>query len=61
MRLPRMVCAALVLANVAVAADDFDALQNAVARGDYSTAVPALEAAAGRNDARALRLLASLY
>ena len=61
MRLARMFCAALALVSAAVIADDFSRLREAVARADFSAAVPALEAAAQRNDPRALTLLASLY
>lgn len=61
MRLARMLCAALALAHAAYAADDFEALRAAIARGDYSAAVPALQAAAGQNDPRALNLLGTLY
>ena len=61
MRLARIFCAALAVASAAVAADDFEQLQDAVARGDYSAAVPALQAAAEHDDPRALGLLASLY
>ena len=61
MRLARIFCAALSVLSVAVAADDFEQLRNAVARGDYSAAVPALQAAAEHDDPRAIGLLASLY
>ena len=61
MRLARIFCAALALVSAAVAADDFKQLRDDVARGDYSAAVPALQAAAARDDPRALSLLASLY
>ena len=61
MRLARIFCAALFVLSVAVAADDFEQLRNAVARGDYSAAVPALQAAAEHDDPRAIGLLASLY
>lgn len=61
MRLARIFCAALALVSAAVAADDFEQLRDDVARGDYSAAVPALQAAAARDDPRALCLLASLY
>ena len=61
MRLARIVCAALSFLSVAVAADDFEQLRDAVARGDYSAAVPALQAAAEHDDPRAICLLASLY
>ena len=61
MRLARMFCAALALLSAAVVADDFEQWRDAIARGDYSAAVPALQAAAAKDDARALGLLASLY
>ncbi len=61
MRLARIFCAALVFVSAAVAADDFEQLRDDVARGDYSAAVPALQAAAEHDDPRALSLLASLY
>jgi len=61
MRLARMFCAALALLSAAVVADDFDQLRDAVARGDLSAAVPALQAAAEKDDPRALGLLATLY
>ena len=61
MRLARIVCAALSFLSVAVAAGDFEQLRDAVARGDYSAAVPALQAAAEHDDPRAICLLASLY
>ncbi len=60
MRLARMFCAALALLSSAVVADDFEQWRDAIARGDYSAAVPALQAAAAKDDARALALLASL-
>ena len=61
MRLARIFCAALTFFCVAVAADDFNQWRDAVARGDYSAAVPALQAAAEHDDPRAIGLLASLY
>lgn len=61
MRLARIFCVGLALVSGAVAADDFEQLRDDVARGDYSAAVPALQAAAARDDPRALSLLASLY
>ncbi|MBK6659731.1 MAG: sel1 repeat family protein [Proteobacteria bacterium] len=61
MRLARIYCAALAFLSAAVIADDFEQLRDAVAKGDYSAAVPALQAAAAKDDPRALGLLASLY
>ena len=61
MRLARILCAALALWCAALTADDFEQLRDAAARGDYSVAVPALQAAAARDDPRAIGLLASLY
>lgn len=61
MRLARIYCAALAFLSAAVLADDFEQLRDAIAKGDYSAAVPALQAAAAKDDARALVLLASLY
>jgi TPR repeat protein len=61
MGLARIICAALFFISMAVAADDFAQWRDAVARGDYSAAVPALQVAADHDDPRALCLLASLY
>ena len=61
MRLARIFCSALIFFCAVVAADEFEQLRSAVARGDYSAAVPALQAAAARDDARAMNLLAWLY
>ena len=61
MRLSAVILTALALYVVVAAADDFDTLRDAVARGDYAVAVPGLEAAAAQDDPRALSLLATLY
>ena len=61
MRLARIFCSALIVFCAVVTAEDFEQLRSAVARGDYSAAVPALQAAAARDDARAMSLLAWLY
>ena len=61
MRLARIFCSALIVFCAVVTAEDLEQLRIAVARGDYSAAVPALQAAAARDDARAMSLLAWLY
>ena len=61
MGLARIICAAITFFSMALAADDFAQWRDALARGDYSTAVPALQAAAEHDDPRAICLLASLY
>ncbi|MSR16077.1 MAG: hypothetical protein EXR86_16320 [Gammaproteobacteria bacterium] len=61
MRLAWIFSVALASVSVAVVADDFERLREAVARAEYAESLPALAAAADQNDPRALTLLGSLY